>query len=85
MKILYDRDFDKALVKLPVRIQNLYHKQETIFRNNWRDSRLQVKKLVNHPLSFSFRITRSYRVLFVFVDSDTAFFATIAHRKEAYR
>jgi len=82
MKIVYAREFAKKFKKLPVSVQRLYRKQEDIFKENWRDPRLKVKKLKDHPLPFSFRITRSYRVLFVFVDADTAF-ATIGHRKDA--
>lgn len=85
MKIIYAREFIKALNKLPAEIQRLYGKQEAIFRNNWKDSRLQIKKLKDHPFPFSFRITRTYRVLFVFTDQDTVLFATIGHRKDVYR
>ncbi len=38
-----------------------------------------------HPLTFSFRITRRYRVLFAFVEPGTALFATIGHRRDVYR
>lgn len=85
MRILYDYTFDKALKRLPDNIRHLYRKQETIFRKDWRDRRLHVKKLTDHPFPFSFRITRAYRVLFVFIDIDTVFFATIGHRKEIYK
>ncbi len=77
------KEFAKEFKKLPVSVQRLYRKQEDIFKVNWRDPRLKVKKLKDHPLPFSFRITRSYRVLFVFVDSDVALFATIG-RKDVY-
>ena len=33
----------------------------------------------------SFRITRNYRVLFVFVQPETVLFATIGDRKDIYR
>jgi mRNA-degrading endonuclease RelE of RelBE toxin-antitoxin system len=80
MKIVYAKEFKK----LPANIQRLYRKQEEIFKENWRDPRLKVKKLRDHPLPFSFRITRGYRVLFVFAETDTALFATIGHRKDVY-
>lgn len=85
MKILYDYAFDKALKKLPNNIQRLYRKQETIFRKDWHDHRLHVKKLTDHPFPFSFRITRAYRVLFIFIDIGTVFLATISHRKNIYK
>ena len=82
MKIIYAKEFTKEFKKLPVGVQRLYRKQEDIFKENWRDPRLKLKKLKDHPLPFSFRITRAYRVLFVFVDADTALFATIGHSKD---
>jgi mRNA-degrading endonuclease RelE of RelBE toxin-antitoxin system len=84
MKIVYAREFVKEFKKLPGSVQRLYRKQEDIFKEDWRDPRLKVKKLKDHPLPFSFRITRAYRVLFLFVDSDTVLFATIGHRKDVY-
>ncbi|MBU1160167.1 hypothetical protein KKD04_03255 [Patescibacteria group bacterium] len=85
MKIIYSEEFRKRFYKLPDRIKKLYRKQENIFKNNWRDKRLQTKKLKGFPFSFSFRITRSYRALFLFVDQETVLFATIGHRKDIYR
>jgi mRNA-degrading endonuclease RelE of RelBE toxin-antitoxin system len=55
MKIVYSKEFAKEFKKLPASIQRLYHKQEDIFKENWRDPRLKVKKLKDHPLPFSFR------------------------------
>ena len=85
MKIIYADEFRKRFRKLPSEIQRLYFAQELRFRENWRDPRLQVKKLKEHPFPFSLRVTRRYRVLFVFVDEDTVLFATIGHRRESYR
>lgn len=85
MKILYSEEFRKKFTKFPLRIRNFYSKQEKIFLNDWRDSRLQVKKLKDYPFPFSFRITRNYRVLFLFVDEEVALFATIGHRRNVYR
>lgn len=85
MKVLYADEFRKQFEKLPPDIQRLYRQQETRFKKNWQDPRLHTKKLSGHPLPFSFRITRRYRVLFTFVDVDTALFATIGHRRDTYR
>ena len=57
MKIFYANEFRKQFKKLPANIQGLYYRQEAIFRENWRDPRFHVKKLSDHPLAFSFRIT----------------------------
>lgn len=85
MRIIYADEFTKQFAKISSGIQLLYRRQEIIFKRDWRDPRLHVKKLTGEPLAFSFRITRNYRVLFTFVEHDTALFATIAHRKDAYR
>ncbi len=85
MKILYTREFQKEFQKLPPRVKKIYYKQEKIFRQNWKDPRLHVKKLKDHPFPFSFRITRNYMVIFVFVEENTVLFATIGHRKHIYK
>jgi len=85
MKIIYAEEFCKQFHKLPFEIQQLYYKQEIIFKSDWRDSRLHIKKLTDQPFPFSFRITRRYRALFVFVKIDTALFGTIGHRRDSYR
>ena len=78
-------DFWKLLSKLPKEIQRLYFVQETRFQKDWDDPRLQVKRLRDHALPFSFRVTRGYRVLFNFIDTDTVLFATIGNRKDIYK
>ena len=84
MTIVYADEFKKHFLKLPPEIQKIYHRQEILFKNNWRDPRLHIKKLTDHPFPFSFRITRRYRVLFTFIETETALFATIGHRKDSY-
>lgn len=85
MKILYADEFKKRFKKLPLGVQRAYRRQENIFLKSWRDPRLHVKKLTEHSFPFSFRITRNYRVLFVFINNEVAFFATIGHRKDVYK
>ncbi len=85
MKIVYSGEFLKHYQKLPQEIHKLFHKQEIIFRDNWRDSRLHVKRLKEQPCPFSFRITRNYRVLFIFVEDSVVLFATIGHRSRSYK
>lgn len=84
MTIQYAAEFRKRFKKLPAEIQEAFQAQEEIFKVNWRDPRLHTKKLKGEPVAFSFRITRRYRVLFVFVGSEAAVFITIGHRKEVY-
>lgn len=85
MKIVYAAEFKKRFAEIPAAARIIYRRQEAIFIQNWRDPRLHLKKLSDHPFPFSFRITRNYRVLFMFVDQHTALFATIGHRKDVYR
>lgn len=75
-------DFKKRLGKLPKNVVHLYQKQKGIFKIHWRDSRLHTKKLVD--LGYSFRVTRSYRVLFYFYTDTTAVFVDIGDRKNIY-
>lgn len=85
MNIIYADEFRKCFRKLPLDIQQFYRKQEMIFRKNWRDPRLHIKKLNDHPFPFSFRITRNYRALFTFIDKEAVLLATIGHRKDIYK
>lgn len=85
MIIIYSDGFYKQFNRLPNRIQKLYRTKEDIFRQNWRNSGLDVKKLKDHHYPFSFRINRQYRVLFIFVKENTALFGAVGHRKDVYR
>ena len=78
------QDFVKGFDKLPSEIQELFYKQEAIFKENWLDARLHIKR--NKELSgvYSFRITRRYRTLFYFRKTEAIFFA-IGHRKDIYQ
>lgn len=85
MKIFYAKTFIKEIKRLPEDIQVALLFQEDILKSNWRDPRLHTKKLHGKPIAFSFRITRSYRVLFYFRAFDELTLFAIAHRKDAYR
>ncbi|OGZ44297.1 MAG: hypothetical protein A3J55_03300 [Candidatus Ryanbacteria bacterium RIFCSPHIGHO2_02_FULL_45_17b] len=85
MKVVYADEFVKQFHKLPQSIQHSFRVQERIFKKNWRDSRLHTKKLKGALQMFSFRITRAYHALFMFVETHTVLFATIGHRKDIYR
>lgn len=80
MIIKYTDEFKKRFYELPVNIQRMFRKQETKSKDN-----LHTKKLEGDPITFSFRITRTYRALFFFEDAKVAIFATIGHRKDVYR
>lgn len=85
MEIIKTNDFAKAFEKLPKEIQHIYFTQEERFRENWRDTRLHIKKVRILPFALSFRITRRYRVFFYFQNLETAIFFEIDHRKDIYK
>lgn len=83
MIIYKTKDFNEELEKLPEKIKKLFRKQESIFKDNWLDSRLHTKRIKELLGVYSFRITRRYRALFYF-DNDKAVFFSIGHRKDVY-
>lgn len=85
MEIIKTIDFNKSFKCLPKEICRLYSIQEKRFKENWRDSRLHIKKVHSLGPALSFRITRRYRVFFYFQDTETAIFFDIDHRKDIYR
>ncbi len=82
-KIIFDDYFGKKLAKLPKDVIKVYRKQERIFINSWLDGRLHTKKLIGVNW-YSFRVTRNYRVLFYFYESEVVVFTDIGHRKDIY-
>lgn len=85
MQIHYTSNFDKTFKKLPKPIQELAIKQEKIFKTNPQDPRLHTKALKGSLKGlFSFRITRNYRLLYAWKDSDNVLFYEIGDRKWIY-
>jgi len=84
MTIHKTQDFIDNFGKLPSEIKKLYRKQETIFKADWLNSRLHIKRNKELKGVYSFRITRRYRVLFYFREGEAVFFS-IGHRKDIYR
>lgn len=85
MNVAFTKEFVKMLGKLPQDIRGLYLKQEEIFKNDWRDPRLHLKKLGSKPITFSFRITRAYRAFFYFRAFDAVILYAVGHRKDIHR
>ena len=86
MTLFYSKEFIRMLERLPASIRLLFIRQEQIVRENWRDSRLHLKQMKGKPISFSFRITRSYRAFFYFCGPDDAItLYAIGHRKDILR
>jgi len=74
MQIIHTDDFKRSLDKLPKQIHRLLKIQEEHFKNNWRDSRLHIKKVRSLDYAFSLRVTHHYRAFFYFQNPETAFF-----------
>jgi mRNA-degrading endonuclease RelE of RelBE toxin-antitoxin system len=84
MIIRETEDFKKDFKNLPSQVKQLFQKQKSIFEENWLDPRLHLKRIKELAGVYSFRVTRRYRVLFYFRNSEVIFFK-IGHRKEIYR
>lgn len=85
MEITKTDDFVKTFQKLPKNIQRLFLVQEKRFTENWKDSRLHIKKVQVLQYAMSFRITSKYRVFFYFQQERKAIFFEIDHRKDIYK
>lgn len=86
MKIVYSRDFVKAAGGTPKPIQQKLAILLEILERNPFDEKLHTKPLMGKLKNFySFRITRDWRVIFNFVNSNGVFLVNIAHRKDIYK
>ncbi len=86
MKILVTEEFEKRYRELPKHIQQKLHKQEGIFQENPFHPSLHTEKLQPKKREcWSFRIDRSYRILFRFTDSDTITLITVGTHDWVYR
>lgn len=85
MKLFYSPQFVKMLGRIPREIQELFLRQEQILKENWQDPRLHLKQMKGKPISFSFRITRSYRVFFYFRAFDEITLYAVGNRKDIHR
>jgi len=86
MKVIFGDQFIKSADKLPSRIQKKLDGLLVIMSRNPYDPLLHTKRLSGVLAGyFSFRITREWRALFQFLDSQTLQLLRIAHRKDIYR
>lgn len=85
MRVIRTAEFERSLRTLPAAMRRLFEVQERRLRDNWRDSRLHLKKLREIGGVFSFRITRSYRALFYFNRNGDIILFDIDDRKDIYR
>ena len=85
MNIHYTSDFIKSFKRLPKEIQTMATRQEAIFKQNPQDPRLHSKSLKGDLKGLSsFRITRNYRLLYVWKDKRNVVFYEIGDRKWIY-
>jgi len=86
MRIVYSRDFLKQAATLPKKTQEML---DTLLRVLSKDPfypTLHTKRLKGELKSMlSFRITRDWRVIFLFETSDRIKLIAIGNRKDIYR
>ncbi len=86
MQILYDKNFLKASSALPKNIQTKLAKLLELFSYNPFHPLLHTKHLGEELAGFlSFRITREWRVIFYFKDSNNIHLTNVGHRRDIYR
>jgi mRNA-degrading endonuclease RelE of RelBE toxin-antitoxin system len=84
MRIVRTPKFQKMFERLPPSVRQRYEAQEHVLAANPKDARLHLKKLRGGFDTYSFRITRSYRALFI-LEGNTAWLFAIGDRKDIYR
>jgi len=84
--IQFHKVFIKNFKLLPVHIKKKSIELEEIFRENPFHPVLYVKPLKGKLKGlYSFRITREYRIIFIFTSKDEVSFLNVKHRKDIYR
>ncbi len=85
MEIEYTSHFKRIYQKLPLAVQKKAEKQETVFRNNPLDQRLDTHKLHGKLKAFySFSVDRRYRIVFQFLTKERAVFLDVGDH-DVYR
>lgn len=86
MQILITEEFEKRYNCLTVTIKKKAEKQEKLFKANPFYPSLHTEKLEPKGRQvWSFRIDRSYRIIFRFVDKDTVLFLTVGSHDWIYK
>lgn len=86
MQIIVAKEFEKRYLQLPVSVKKKALKQEKLFRTNPFHPSLHTEKLIPRGKQlWSFRIDKSYRVIFRFVDGNTALLLTIGTHDWIYK
>ncbi|OGZ12774.1 MAG: hypothetical protein A3C93_05410 [Candidatus Lloydbacteria bacterium RIFCSPHIGHO2_02_FULL_54_17] len=86
VEVAYHSAFTKSVRKLPRAQQRKLAELIVFLQKNPYDRRLHTTHLSTPLLGvLSFRITRDWRVLFRFIDTETVQLIDTAHRSEIYR
>lgn len=86
MRIILAAEFVRRYYNLPESIQRKAEKQEKNFRENPFHPSLHTEKLEPRRKEvWSIRVDRRYRIVFRFIDGDTALFLTVGPHDWIYR
>jgi proteic killer suppression protein len=86
MEIFVTREFEKFYQDLSTEIKKKAEKQERLFKNNPFHPSLHTEKLEpKHHQVWSFRIDKSYRIIFCFLNKNKVLFLTVGPHDWVYR
>ncbi len=86
IKIIITEEFEKRFQCLSVQIRKKAEKQEKLFRKNLFHPSLHTEKLEPKGKQvWSFRVDKSYRIIFRFIDRDTVLFLTVGSHDWVYK
>ena len=84
--IVYGDVFVRSACKLPKKLKIKLASSITLLQNNPFDRSLHTKYLSGKLAGLlSFRVTRDWRVVFKFIDSDRIQLIEVANRKDIYK
>ncbi len=85
IEIILENSFTKAVEKLPKNVKVKILDLIDLFKENPYHSLLHVKQLTgNLNGKYSFRITRDWRVIFIFESRNIIRLLDVGHRKDIY-
>ena len=86
MQIIITEEFEKRYGCLPAHIKKKAEKQEKLFKQNPFYPSLRTEKLEPKGKQvWSFRIDKSYRIIFRFIDSKIVLFLSVGSHDWVYR
>ena len=85
-RVIVTDEFIKRYQELPKAIRAKAEKQEKLFCQNPFYPSLHTEKLeLKNKQVWSFRIDKSYRIIFRFLDGDKILFLTVGHHNWIYK